>query len=201
MPRHIKHTAITACLFAFLTACGGGGSSVIPMIESPLDQPFQMPASGTATYIGEATGAYTTRYGTDFSNYPVGSIGVGEYLGQLRLTADFDNRIISGDIHDIDLINISVTYPETAITRDIEDIPDSGYEILLGNADINEAGHFIGNDIELTHPDIDTGTTTGSWSGIFSGNHAVGGSHSGHTMFPGGSQSSWIGTHHGTSNP
>ncbi|MCY4420120.1 MAG: hypothetical protein OXC42_02530 [Gammaproteobacteria bacterium] len=128
---------LLALLAVFLASCGGGGSSFVPMVESPLDQPFHLPVTGTAIYIGEAAGIYSTRHGTDFPDYPVGFIAYGEYQGQLRLIADFGERTVSGAIHDIDLVNISVAYPGSAITRDIQDRPSSGYEIQFGRNDLH----------------------------------------------------------------
>lgn len=199
--------SLSAILFSVvLSSCGGGGSVPAPMMDetrSPLDQPFHLPMTGTATYIGEAAGTFSTRHGTDFPDYPVGSIANGEYQGNLRLIADFGERTISGDIRDVDLVNISVTYPENAITRDIPDVPSSGYEIQFGHADIHEQGHFIGSNMELTHPNLEFISTRGSWSGLLSNTRdglpprAVDGSHSGHSVLSGGSETSWLGTHHG----
>ncbi len=195
----MKYFSVMFCLL--LVACGGGGSSVLPELPtSMMGESFQLPLSGTATYIGDASGNFSTYYGTDFANRPIGSISRGEYQGDLRLIVDFDSLQISGDISNIDLLNITITEPGSTSIRMLENIFQSGYVIRFSAADIHENGHFVGDDVEITHPDIDTGTTDGSWFGVFSSDRDVRGTHSGVTNFPGGSRSSWFGTYQGTRN-
>lgn len=57
-----------------------------------------MPVGGTASYDGTATGLYAYEYGATKFGKPIGTVQLGDYVGDVELVADFGTNTISGCI-------------------------------------------------------------------------------------------------------
>ncbi len=156
-----------------------------------------LPSLGTATYQGFATGGYAAVYGSDYPNVTAGSHEVGEYEGQLELTADFGTRRISGRVHSISLSGIHT--PTGGSSRPITDVA-APYVFSLGETSFDTSG-FTGNTtVSSTNPGISVENSAGSWGGKFSvvsdgdGNpRLVAGTHGEEFTTAGGTEAGFIG--------
>ena len=162
------------------------------------------PYRGTATYQGFAAGGFAAVYGTDDPDVSPGSHEVGEYEGQLLLTADFRRRRISGQIQKIHVSGIHT--PLVGTSRPFANIPVP-YEFNLGAARFNSRG-FTGNTtVTSTNPEIRIADSDGSWGGKFSivpdddGNpRVVAGTHGEEFTATGGTRAGFIGVFAGATN-
>lgn len=159
-----------------------------------------MPLRGTATYDGLAAGLYASRYGSDIPGVPQGTHELGEFSGDLRLTADFADQTIHGAVTNVSLSYVGET-PNGAVYAEVDQATD--YRVNLGATRIGSNGTFTGNSISVTHPLI-ASRTEGSWGGRFStvddraGNpRMVAGTLGGTSTTPGGSTSSFVGPFYG----
>ena len=143
---------------------GDAGSGSVFAYYDGQDSSWQRPITGTATYLGEAEGAYVDSDGE-----------AGVWWSRLMLSADFATNSISG----------CVGCPQADPARDdrgiytyttIDDLKnDQWYEEdlyveLLGNGNINNDGSFKGTlkVLELsTNNELDS---EGKWGGLFSEN-------------------------------
>ena len=160
-----------------------------------------VPVKGTATYTGQAAGAYVARGGAD--SWAPGVHEVGEFGGRLRLTADFGRQQISGGVDQVILSNAYGALPNGQGYENLAP-QTSEYELTLGTASLSQAGTFTGRNLQLTHPLLPGITTTGSWGGQFSavddaaGNpRAVAGTAAVSASTPGGSQTVFTGAFYG----
>ena len=121
-----------------------------------------LPITGTAAYDGFAGGLYAAQAGDD-AQIEAFTIEMGEFEGDIALTANFDTQDISGTVD-----NIYLDYTQFT--------PDGGsesgasltdYEMELGAAPFGPDGTFAGSDVTITHPSFTT-HTDGSWGGRFS---------------------------------
>lgn len=166
-----------------------------------------LPATGTATYNGRAGGVYLSVYGSD-ALVPIGSTEMGEYNGDLSLVANFGTNTISGDIDNVGLFGAYLITPNGNVyDYDIEDVSSSGYVLAFGATSIEQNGQFTGNNVRLTHPDLNFSSNSGSWAGRFStiddnsGNpRAVVGTHQGYAETTGGTEAIFVGAHYGATN-
>ena len=124
-----------------------------------------VPVTGTATYEGLAAGLYSTEAGTDAS-YPQGTHELGEFLGDMELTADFGDATISGTVDDVRLLYYTGVRPDG--TRYEGTDVSTNFELHLGETSFDSSGRFTGRDVTLTHPDFAFQSTTGAWGGKFS---------------------------------
>lgn len=171
-------------------------------IDGPaFDVAVDLPVMGTATYTGQAAGAYVSRSGTDALS--PGAHEVGEYGGRLQLTADFGRQEISGRVDQVVLSNV---YGATATGQAYANISPqaTAYELALGAAPLSQTGTFTGRNLQLTHPAFPTATTTGAWAGRFSNvddsaDHprAVAGTATATTTTAGGSMAVFTGAFYG----
>ena len=162
-----------------------------------------LPTSGSATYNGAAGGLYAAQYGTD-ATVARGSLELGEYAGDLTLTADFDAKSVLGNIDNVYLSGVMVE----AGTGDVltVDWTLTDYELALGEARISSDGTFKANKVSLTNTDplISITSSSGSWGGKFStsddsdGNpRMVAGTHAGRARTSGGTEASFVGAFYG----
>ena len=165
--------------------------------------PIQVPVTGTATYNGRAGGVYLTQYGTDGSPVPSGTFEQGEYEGRATLTADFGSNQISGRVDNIWLYNVLAVAPDGRTAYE-PDLTDTDYEIILGTVPINQTGTFGGQDVTLTHPQLQITSSEGDWAGRFStiddgsGNpRAVAGTHRASVTYAGGTEGVFAGAFYG----
>ena len=164
---------------------------------------IQVPVTGTATYNGRAGGGYIARHGTDSPLVPEGTFEQGEYEGRVSLTADFGSNQIWGKIDDVGLYNTTILAPDGRIDYDPA-LLATDYEAILGAVPISQAGTFEGQEVTLTHPELQITSSGGEWAGRFSnmndsaGNpRAVAGTHRGYITTSGGSESYLIGAFYG----
>ena len=158
-----------------------------------------LPVTGTATYNGFAAGLYASRYGTD-ALVPAGTHELGEFSGDLSLTADFDAELVSGGVDNVHLSYIGTT-PDGEIYVGVDE--PTAYRVDLGTASFGSGGTFTGTDVTLNHPVLSI-NSEGSWGGRFStvddsaGNpRLVAGTLGGTGTTPGGSTSSFVGAFYG----
>ena len=125
-----------------------------------------LPVSGTATYDGFASGLYSAEAGTDITDVPEGTYEIGEFFGDMELTADFGDETISGSVDNIVLLYYLGVEPDETVYEGSNESTD--YELYLGSASIDSNGQFTGSDVTLRHPFLDFQPATGSWGGRFS---------------------------------
>lgn len=111
-----------------------------------------LPASGTATYNGKAHGLHTVVYNNRRG------FRIGEFDGDVTLTADFGNSTISGRIDNIYSTEESANRQDPRSTRP--------YVITLGATSITNMGDFAGS-VQIAHPS-DRVVSNGRWDGKFS---------------------------------
>lgn len=181
-----------------------GAAELGAFIDGPaFDMAVEMPMRGTATYTGQAAGAYVARGGAD--SWAPGVHEVGEFGGRLRLTADFERQQISGGVDQVILSNAYGALPNGQGYANLAP-QSSDYELTFGAAPLSQAGTFTGRSLQLTHPLLPGITTTGSWGGQFSGvddaagnPRAVAGTAAVNASTLGGSQTVFTGAFYGTS--
>ena len=155
------------------------------------------PSLGAATYRGFATGGFAAVYGTDHSNVSTGAHEVGEYEGQLLLTADFRRRRISGQVQKVHVSGIRT--PLVGTSRPFANVPVP-YEFNLGATRFNSRGFTGKTTVTSTDPGIRIADSDGSWGGKFSivpdddGNpRIVAGTHGAEFTTTGGTEAGFIG--------
>ena len=121
-----------------------------------------LPVTGTATFSGLAAGLYAARYGTD-ALVPSGTHELGEFSGDLSLTADFSEGHISGEVDNLD-VNYVGTTPDGEVYVGLD---ETDYWLNLGVTSLGSGGTFTGSDVTLNHPVLPI-TSSGSWGGRFS---------------------------------
>ena len=124
-----------------------------------------LPVTGTATYDGFAAGMYFSEAGTD-TDYPQGTFELGEFLGDMELSADFVDATISGTVDNITLLNYTGVQPDG--TEYYGFVEPTDFELHLGETSFDSSGTFTGSDVTLTHPVSDFQPATGAWGGKFS---------------------------------
>ena len=154
-----------------------------------------LPALGTASYKGHASGFYTVYYGPAWQHLPVpegvelpagGTWEVGAYTGIATLTANFDSNTVSGCIgcmlpgEDPQTILLEVAGDTIDANGDRGELyfayintPGRNFaRIILEDAPIDSAsGTFSGSDLtlEIDYFPAQTGSTSsGTWGGRFS---------------------------------
>ena len=131
----------------------------------PLDGTPTLPVTGTATYDGFAAGLYFSEVGTD-ADYPQGTVELGEFSGDMELSADFVDATISGTVDNITLLYFTGVQPDGTEYYGF-DYP-SDVELHLGVTSFDSSGTFTGSDVTLTHPVLDFQPAKGAWGGKFS---------------------------------
>ncbi len=132
---------------------------------------------------------------------PAGTLAVGEYNGDLSLVANFGTNTIKGGIDDIFLFDSYGVTPDGQALEFSDGRSD--YKLEFGATRIGADGQFTGNNVRLTHPDLDI-RTSGSWAGRFSTENdsdsnprAVVGTHTGYAATSGGGEAIFVGAHYG----
>ena len=176
-------------------------------VDGPeLDGIATLPPNGSATYEGVAAGGYAARYGTDFSDEGVtaGTRESGEFEGPLEMTADFEQRRITGSIHSLEVAGAR-TLPNSGSSQSVRG--QWPYELLLGDTDFDEYGFTGATTVTSKDSSIGISSSGGSWGGKFStasdgdGNpRLVAGTHGAEISTTGGTQVSLIGTFVGATN-
>ena len=118
------------------------GAEIGAFVDGPeFDGSPTFPSLGIATYNGVAAGFFAARYGNEYAGtiLPPGTVGIGAYEGDLRLTADFGAGSISGKVDSIEISGIYET-PRGAL---LELSGPSVNEIHLSATGFTD-GRFIG---------------------------------------------------------
>ena len=130
------------------------------------DFPPDVPASGQATYAGQAGGLYGYIPGSDFGEN-AGAHVLDEWEGRMTLTADFTDGTLSGCIGcDGDLVTRRAHFG-VFLGDDVLDVRSvaEGYELHLDAASIDEAGNFELDSVQVMHPDREVTYSEGYWGG------------------------------------
>ena len=161
-----------------------------------------LPSLGTATYEGFGTGGYALAYGGDFIGVAPGSHELGEYQGQLDLTADFEAALISGRIHSVRVNGLRT--PSGGGTLSFNDV-SVPYEIMLEAISFGRGGFTGQTSVISVDSEIEIAVSNGAWGGKFSsvsdddGNpRLVAGTHGATFTSSQGTEGSFIGVFVGT---
>lgn len=119
-----------------------------------------LPLSGTATYEGRAQGLHTVQYVPGEFGRTKRDFRIGEFDGDVTLTADFANLVIGGWID-----NIYSTEESSSVQRPRSTRP---YIISLGQAPIDSNGGFTGS-VGVSTRSNNVASSEGGWNGQFSG--------------------------------
>ena len=160
-----------------------------------------LPAVGRATYEGLSAGGYAIKYGTDYSSVQQGSHAIGQYKGELQLTADFAARQINGRVHSIYVSGILTRQGGASTPIVNNSIP---YELNLGATGFGGQGFTGSTRVTSTDAQIIVSRSSGSWGGKFStkpdseGNpRLVAGTHGETLVTGGGTEAEFIGAFFG----
>ena len=141
--------------------------SVGAFVDGPeLDRDPTYPQTGSATYQGSALGGYAVEYGTD-STLPGGS-GLGDFTGDISLTANFATQQVGGRITGIEVSELAVDASGSTLYESETPLP--GVVIQLGDASFGADGTFRAQDVTVDGGTaINVSTSSGAWGGDFSG--------------------------------
>ena len=139
---------------------GDAGTGSVFSYYDEQNSPWQRPITGTATYLGDAEGAYTED----------GDAGV--WWGELKLNANFATNSINGCVGCSE-VNDTGIYTYTTIDDLKKDnyTRENLYISLGGTNNINNDGSFNGT-LELVNYDTNSpvSSSQGKWGGLFSEN-------------------------------
>ena len=128
---------------------------------TPLSRP-QLPAGGSASYVGPAGGLYA--YGAD-------EYVIDEYEGMINLQVDFADRTIEGCIGCLgDLVTRRAHFSEF-LGEEVIDTESLvlDHEIHLGALEFDElTGQFSGAGATVVHPGLEIVESDGGWGGQLS---------------------------------
>ena len=192
----------------FMGDIAGGHATSAEMgafVDGPELGNAEMPSGGTGTYNGLSAGLYVSRYGTDPGlPLPAGTVEIGDYVGDIELTANFDTSRISGTVDNISVTGAAETPSGEQFSH--VDVP-TDYVLHLDALGINDDGAFRGEGVTLTHPHIDIIRSDGAWGGQFSniddsmGNpRLVAGTAGGTGETAGGSEAAFVGAFYGVTD-
>ena len=159
-----------------------------------------VPAIGTATYEGVASGLVSTTS----QNSGGTARETGEYNGPFNLTADFQSGLVSGAIYSL-RVNGFLSRRDGTTTSGVR---RDASTIDLGSTRINSDGSFAGTDVTLTSAIVNQqGPSEGYWGGRFSTiddstgtPRAVAGTHGVTMPLPGGGSITYVGYHFGATD-
>lgn len=182
------------------------GMEIGAFIDGPeLNGTASVPVSGTATYHGTAAGLGVQRMGTEgiTAGIPQGTYLLGEYRGDLELTARFDTGQVEGTIDQMYVSGIA-----EAPNGDTEAFEGANPTVIyLHPLDIDGDGTFRGAGVTVTHPLYNIVESEGTWGGRFStiddrqGNpRIVAGTHGAATVSSGGTEVSFVGAFYGATD-
>ena len=129
-------------------------------------EPWQRPLTGTATYLGEAEGAYVDSVGDG-----------GVWWSRLQLIADFQTASINGCVGcpaaDPDGIDRGIYTYTTIEDLKADRWTEEDLYIALDSGVINNDGSFEGGTLKVRElsTDDDLPSSDGKWGGLFSENN------------------------------
>ena len=146
-----------------------GGAEIGAFVDGPeLRTQPTLPVGGTASYDGQATGAYGYRHGTG-SEAPAESVEIGVFAGIASLEADFDAGTVSGCIGCTPGLFISAEGTRPDGTGYSVEGQLTGIRVDLGAARFGNDGRFTGQDVTISGTGRSVTAAAGSWGGKFSG--------------------------------
>ena len=162
---HWMHIAVDVAEFGFT------GAEIGAFVDGPelsLASPANLPAGGTASYYGPASGAYSVVHGADTGGIP-GSTESGMFDSTVELTADFTANTLFGCVGCRDGVALFGTLDDVDTGESTEVMfENSGYRLHLDPTTLDADGTFSGQQMRLEHPDISIASTEGAWGGRFS---------------------------------
>ncbi len=136
------------------------GAEIGAFVDGPeIDGPADVPVSGSASYVGTAAGFYA---------YQSASSEIGEFSGDLEMTANFDRGTVSGCVGcktGVFVSGVSVNANGQAGVFEDVYIPARW---RMGAAQIGQDGSFRDSNVEFERDDATVASTDGSWGGRFS---------------------------------
>ena len=198
---HWMHIAVNAAQFSFT------GAEIGAFVDGPelMAPTASLPAQGTASYYGPASGAYSVLHGTDTGVVP-GSTESGMFDSTVELAADFAANTISGCVGCRDGVALfgELYDADTGESTEVM-FEDSGYRLHLDSTALDPHGTFLGQQMRLEHPDISIASTEGAWGGRFSSvadsvgdPRLVAGTFGAEATSAGGSEGAFLGSFVGT---
>ena len=129
-------------------------------VDGPeIDGPATTPVSGRASYVGQAGGMYTY--------LKSGHSEIGEFAGDVQITADFDTNTISGCVGCVSGIVVSgFSVDDDEQAAAFITVPSSA-RLRMGATPI-EDGAFRSGNVSIERDDVRVTSTDGSWGGRFS---------------------------------
>ena len=199
---HWMHIAVDVAEFSFIGAEMG---AFVDGPELSPASPANLPAGGTASYYGPASGAYSVLHGTDTGVTP-GSTESGMFDSAVELAADFAANTISGCVGCRDGVALFGTLDDAGTGESTEVMfVDSGYRLHLDSTVLDPNGTFLGQRMRLEHPVISIASTEGAWGGRFSNiadsagdPRLVAGTFGAEATSTGGSEGAFLGSFVGT---
>ena len=200
---HWMHIAVDVAEFSFT------GAEIGAFVDGPelMAPPASLPAQGTASYYGPASGAYSVLHGTDTGVTP-GSTESGMFDSTIELAADFTANTISGCVGCRDGVALFGTLDDAGTGESTEVMfEDSGYRLHLDldPTNLGSDGTFSSQLMRLQHPDILIASTEGAWGGRFSSiadsvgdPRLVAGTFGAEATSAGGSEGAFLGSFVGT---
>ena len=199
---HWMHIAVDVAEFSFI------GAEIGAFVDGPELSPASLanlPAGGTASYYGPASGAYSVLHGTDTGVVP-GSTESGMFDSTVELAADFSANTISGCVGCRDGVALfgELYDADTGESTEVVFV-DSGYRLHLDSTVLDPNGTFFGQQMRLEHPVISIASTEGAWGGRFSNiadsagdPRLVAGTFGAEATSTGGSEGAFLGSFVGT---
>ena len=136
------------------------GAEIGAFVDGPeIDGPADISVRGSASYVGTAAGFY---------GYQTADSELGEFSGDLEMTADFGRGTVSGCVGCKTGVFVSgVIVDASGQTRNFEDehVPA---RIEMAATPIGQDGSFRGRDVDVVREDATVTSTDGSWGGRFS---------------------------------
>ena len=139
--------------------------------------PPELPVSGTASYVGGASGIYTYSHGSGWPGYD-GLEAAEEFVGTMTVEANFDDMTIAGCIGCVGDLQIDRGHLYGALGWRVAEqlAKPTNYEIQFAPTEITAYGNFLGEDVTVTHPTRTVAESGGEWGGNLSNQPAEDGS-------------------------
>ena len=131
--------------------------------------PPRLPATGQATYAGQAGGLYVYIPGSDWGEAE-GARQLEEWEGTMTLTADFTDGTLRGCVGCVGEITTGRAHFGVFLGAEASDIEFAGadYEIHLGATPLTPSGTFENADVTIRHPERTITRSEGIWGGSLS---------------------------------
>jgi hypothetical protein len=143
--------------------------SIVDGPETDPSSPPRLPATGQATYVGQAGGLYAYTTGSDWGE-DEGAYLLEEWEGTMTLTANFADSTLHGCVGCVGEITTGRAHFGVFLGAEARDIEFVGadYEMHLGTTPINPDGTFEHTDVTVRHPERTITQSEGSWGGTLS---------------------------------